>query len=92
MSIAKLWVSLAKQGVAMATISRRITRIIGEHKLQGIPIKRKNSKNSCTTSYEKILWSTGSDQDTLRSRSLGEEVLDNDVEQEVSAADGLWRQ
>ena len=30
--IAKLWVSLPKQGVAMATISRRITRIIGEHK------------------------------------------------------------
>ena len=43
--IAKLWVSLPKQGVAMATISRRITRIIGEHKLQGIKIKRRNSKN-----------------------------------------------
>ena len=36
--IAKLWVTLPKQGVAMATISRRITRIIGEHKLQGITI------------------------------------------------------
>ena len=35
-------------------------------------------------------------QDTLSSRSLGEEVLDNDVQQdvqqEVPAADGLWRQ
>ena len=51
--IAKLWVSLAKQGVAMATIiSRRITRIIGEHKLQGITIKRRNSKNGYTTPYE----------------------------------------
>ena len=34
--IAKLWVSLPKQGVAMATISRRTTIIIGEHELQGI--------------------------------------------------------
>ena len=50
--VAKLWVSLPKQGVAMATISRRITRIIGEHKLQGITIKRRNSKNGCTTPYE----------------------------------------
>ena len=50
--IAKLWVSLPKQGVAMATISRRITGIIiGEHKLQGIMIKRRNSKNGYTT-YE----------------------------------------
>ena len=32
--IAKLCFSLPKQGVAMATISRWITRIIGEHKLQ----------------------------------------------------------
>ena len=29
LGIAKLWVSLPKQGVAMATISRRIMRIIG---------------------------------------------------------------
>ena len=36
----------------MATISRRITRIIGEHKLQGITIKRRNSKNGYTTPYE----------------------------------------
>ena len=52
--IAKLWVSLPKQGVAMATISRRrrITRIIGEPHLQGITIKRRNSKNGCTTPYE----------------------------------------
>ena len=50
--IAKLWASLPKQGVAMATISRRITRIIGEHKLQGITIKRRNSKNGYTTPYE----------------------------------------
>ena len=50
--IAKLWVLLPKQGVAMATISRRITRIIGEHKLQGITIKRINSKNGYTTPYE----------------------------------------
>ena len=46
--IAKLWVSLPKQGVAMATISRRIKRIIGEHKLQGTTIKRRNSKNGYT--------------------------------------------
>ena len=39
--IAKLWVSLPKQGIAMATISRRIIRIIGEHKLQEITIKRR---------------------------------------------------
>ena len=36
----------------MATISRKITRIIGEHKLQGITIKRRNSKNGYTTPYE----------------------------------------
>ena len=36
----------------MATISRRITRIIGEHKLQGIMIKGRNSKNGYTTPYE----------------------------------------
>ena len=47
----KLWVSLPKHGVAMATISRKITRIILEHNLQGITIKRKNSKNGNTTSY-----------------------------------------
>ena len=50
--IAKLWVSLPKQGVAMATISRRITRIVGEHKLQGITIKRRNSKNGYKTPSE----------------------------------------
>ena len=46
--IANLWVSLPKQGVAMATISRMITRIIGEHILQGIMIKRRNSSNGYT--------------------------------------------
>ena len=50
--IAKLWVSLPKQGVAITTISRRISRIIGEHKLLGITIKRRNSKNGYTTPYE----------------------------------------
>ena len=50
--IAKLWVSLPKQGVAMTTINRTITRIISEHKLQGITIKRRNSKNGYTTPYE----------------------------------------
>ena len=88
--IAKLWVSLPKQGVAMGTISRRITRIIGEHKLQGITIKRRNSKNGYTTPYE--IYGPHEVIKTLRSRSLGEEVLDNDVQQEVPAADGLWRQ
>ena len=38
----------------MATISRRITRIIGEHALHGITIKRlRNSKNGYTTQYKK---------------------------------------
>ena len=41
-----------KQGVAMATISQSITRIMGEHELQGITIKRRNSKNGYTTPYE----------------------------------------
>ena len=50
--IAKLWVSLPKPGVAMATISRRITKIIGEHKLQGLTIKRRNSTNGYTTPYD----------------------------------------
>ena len=50
--ITKLWVLLPQQGVAMATINRRITKIIGEHKLQGITIKRRNSKNGYTTPYE----------------------------------------
>ena len=36
----------------MATISRRITRTIGEHKLRGITIKRRNSKNGYTTPYK----------------------------------------
>ena len=36
----------------MATISGRITRIIGEHKLQEIMIKRRNSKKSYTTPYK----------------------------------------
>ena len=88
--IGKLWVSLPKQGVAMATISRRITSIICEHKLQGITIKRRNSNNGYTTPYEIYhIWSTEGDQDTLRFRSLGEEVLDNDVQQEVPTVDGL---
>ena len=36
----------------MATISRRIVRIIGEQKLKGITIKRRNSKNGYITPYE----------------------------------------
>ena len=52
LGIAKLWVSLQKQGVAMATSSRRITRIIGEHKLHGITINRRNLKNGYITPYE----------------------------------------
>ena len=39
-------------GVGMATISRRITRTVSEQKLQGITIKRRNSKNGYTTPYE----------------------------------------
>ena len=31
--IAKLWVSLSKQGAAMTTISRRITKIVGGSRL-----------------------------------------------------------
>ena len=51
--IAKLWVSLpSKQGVAMTTISQRITKIISEQKLQGITVKRRNSKNGYTAPYE----------------------------------------
>ena len=50
--IAKLWVSLQKQGVALATLSRRITKFTAEHKLQGITIKRRNSKNGYTIPYE----------------------------------------
>ena len=50
--IAKLWVSIPKQGITMATVSRGITRIIGEHKMQGIMIKRINSKNCYTTPCE----------------------------------------
>ena len=45
-------VSLPKQGVARATISRMITRIISEHKLQEITIKRRNSKNGYATPYK----------------------------------------
>ena len=36
----------------MATISRRITRIVCEHKLQGITIQRRNPKNDYTAPYE----------------------------------------
>ena len=36
----------------MAKINRRIIRIIGEHKLQGLTIKRRNSKNGYRTPYE----------------------------------------
>ena len=42
----------SQSSVATATISLRITRIIGEHKLQGITIKRRISKNGYTTPYE----------------------------------------
>ena len=49
LGFAKLWVLLPKQVVAISTISRRFTRIIGELKLQGIAIKRRNSKNGYTT-------------------------------------------
>ena len=35
----------------MATISRRITRIIGEHKFQGKKIKRRNSNNGYKIPY-----------------------------------------
>ena len=66
----KLWhhykhhYKLPKQGVALATISWRITRIIGEHKLQGITIKRQNSTNGYSTLYE-IYASTGGDQEQV---------------------------
>ena len=50
--VAKLWASIPKQGVAMATISRTITRTNGEHKLQGITIKRWNSKNGYAAPYK----------------------------------------
>ena len=63
--IGKLGVSRPKQGVAMATISRRITRIIGEHKLQGITIKRRNSNNGYTTPYEIYGPHVGGDQGIL---------------------------
>ena len=43
--IAKLRVSLPKQGAAMTTISRRITKIISERRLPEITIKRRRSKN-----------------------------------------------
>ena len=36
----------------MTTISRRIRRIIGEHRLQEITIKRRRSKNGYTTPCE----------------------------------------
>ena len=36
----------------MHCIIVRHTRIICEHELQGITIKRRNSKNGCTTPYE----------------------------------------
>ena len=50
--IAKLWVSLPKQGAAITTISRRITKIICEHRLPEIMIMRRHSKNGFTTSFE----------------------------------------
>ena len=85
--IAKLCVSLPKQGVAMATISRRITRIIGEYKLQRITIKRRKSKNGFTTPYE--IYGPHEVIKTLSDpgHCMGEEVLDNEVQQEVPAAD-----
>ena len=50
--IAKLWVSLPKQGAAMTTISRRITKIISERRLPEKTIKRRPSKNGFTTPFE----------------------------------------
>ena len=50
--IAKLWVSFPKQGVAMTTISQRITRIIAELKLPEITIERRRYRNGYTTPYE----------------------------------------
>ena len=50
--IAKLWVSLPKQGAAMTTISRRIIKIISERRLPKITIKRRRSKNGFTTPFE----------------------------------------
>ena len=50
--IAKLWVSLPKQGAVMTKISRRITKIIGERRLLEITIKRRHSKNGFTTPFE----------------------------------------
>ena len=50
--IAKLWVSLPKQGAAMITISWRITKIISERRLPEITIKRRLSKNGFTTPFE----------------------------------------
>ena len=39
--IAKLWVSLPKQGAATTTISRRITKIVSECRLPEITIRRR---------------------------------------------------
>ena len=50
--IAKLWVSLPNQSAAVTTISRRITKIISEHRLPEITIKRRRSKNDFTTPFE----------------------------------------
>ena len=50
--IAKLWVSLPKKDVEMTKMSQRITRIVGERRVQGITIKRRHSRNGYTTPYE----------------------------------------
>ena len=50
--ITKRWVSLSKQGAAMTTISRRITKIISERRLPEITINRRRSKNGFTTHFE----------------------------------------
>ena len=50
--IAKLLVSLPKQGAAMTTISWRITKIISEHRMPEITIQRRHSKNGFTTPFE----------------------------------------
>ena len=49
--IVKLWVSLPKQGAAVTTISRRITKIISERRLPEITIKKRHSKNGFTTPF-----------------------------------------
>ena len=88
--IAKLWVSLPKQGAAMTTISRRITKFISERRLLEIMIKRRRSKYGFTTPFE--IYGSQEVIKTLSDPGHWEEVLDGVVHQEVPAAYGLWRQ